>query len=542
MSREEANYYWGRKFLDNLAGDVDSDFLADLTSSTQSPIFRFPEHDPAGPVKWNPDPFTDRLPDRVRQPPPFPSQSDVRIPGFCLAEEFLEEMKKDNDSGDYTLAIKYAPVHILILLAKSLLSSWKTNPSEGREIRHTLVETIKYIPNGDCPSAACSFVQQVVLDIQEESLWHRQLLRVGFLRRPAAPDAKKFFRDIATEIQDRLSQVELDEAERNTPKGQDSQGPLVKITTIKLLAHMLREVDYMDREFAAEVLAGLLIRGDNAVPGIDFLDIFETHAIGIASSMNELSPTTEEESIDASRGGPLPVVYDQGIFGERREWNLGHLDPFLLFDLFANEPEFFTRANSEALKSYVWFNVKTPDEIKAANKAIQNPENLEVKESNTGSSTGCLSSTPWCPISPLQRRRKTSKNLAKDLPTPLIQRLILRVDSQRTERWQHDIPTGGPNGLPEHAWGTSSNSSSRRRRATTDSEVGDFDFDVGDSTQDVADLIDVPLGDGMAYHEEWLRFRSAVLDAVHRMPQVPGRHRSGVIAAAVAAKAFPSPM
>lgn len=310
---------------------------------------------------------------------PFPHSEDARYPAFYLDQDFLERVSKYGSNYQITPIHSILPiitdrwyclpVQILVHLAEAVMTRLAKDPDQQEpEIRETLVKIIKFLTRSDQPAAACSFVQNVVLQQQDDSSWHRQLFTVRFFRSLTALQASSFFGDLSSQIQERLGQPVIDESPQTqgtetrgstrgrtrgrargmtrvmtrgmtqgttreeTPadKAADKKRPLIKVTIVKMLAQVLRGADYCDRARACTVLINLF-RGS---PQLDIrVAAFEslTYMLGkedeqldetvfafaqqdvvpAAGSLNERCPTTEKEWRAAeSDDGALPEIYE----------------------------------------------------------------------------------------------------------------------------------------------------------------------------------------------------------------------------------------
>ncbi|KAK7751569.1 hypothetical protein SLS62_006519 [Diatrype stigma] len=277
---------------------------------------------------------------------PFPSRTEVRYPAFYLDQEFLDLASKDTDWSTVVLICQAAPTPILARLADSLIARLVKDPAGVLEVRYAAVNIIKRISRGDHPAAACGLIQKVVLDLPADSSWHRHLLSVSFLRRLPAMEARTFLSGLASQIRHRLGQWpeqrkdEKKERHVETTKEEGSGRNFVKVTTVKMVAQMLRDATYVDKAFACDILVDLLTtvkQGDIQIAAIDSLismlgtgpqkepgvdavvfNAIEQHVVPIAASLNEKDPMPAEEWHNDKIP---PKVYDDGVFG--------HLPPVL---------------------------------------------------------------------------------------------------------------------------------------------------------------------------------------------------------------------
>lgn len=510
----------------------------------------------------------------------FPSRTDIRYPAFYLDQEFLDLVSKDTDWSAVVLICQAAPTPILVRLAESLIARLVKDPAGIVEVRYAAVNIIKRISRGDHPVAACGLIQKVVLDLPADSSWHRHLLSVSFLRRLPAMEARTFFGGLVSQIRDRLAQwpePRKDEKERNveTTKKEDSDRKYVKVTTVKLVAQMLRDATYADKAFACDILVNLLktvkqgdikiavidslIRmlgtGPQKDPGVDAVvfDVIEQHVVPIATSLDERYPMSVEEWHNDEIP---PKVYDDGAFGHlppvlkllvqaRNRWKEGTasrhewvsrvlvpvveqsaannhrwikifvarhgldidvdslprlpVKPALLLELFG-EPEFYTRANFETLKSYTWTVLQMPESQRHLKEFEESrKERPKVKQSNEAAqwlhlwpssicnTTGCSQVVHQLHKTPLPDTDDSDRPLPQELGAfilevadrvieearinefnylvgafeaihyskaawlanclPLLEEMIVRVDNRRTEAWQTN-PDRKPATLP----------------------------------------------------------------------------------------------
>ncbi|KAM0816236.1 hypothetical protein AB5N19_02038 [Seiridium cardinale] len=293
----------------------------------------------------------------------FPSEDDVRYPALYLDDDFLEKQKTRGATeqlGILSCFSSRVPISLTVQLSHSLMARLKKSEKEDPEVREAAMAVIKWLVHSDCPERACHLVQQVVLDRQDDSSWHRHVFNTGFLRRLSSNDAKTLLGGLAAGIQQRQEKHVADQARRKarrkariqhtdqdgettrTPTSDESiltkheveaqsTAPMIKVTTIKMFAQILRDANFIDRGFACDALFALL--NSSSHPDIQFAIVeglistlvqtkdrklreliyggLTTHVIPIASSINERRLTKEEVWLAAEAGdGPLPEIYD----------------------------------------------------------------------------------------------------------------------------------------------------------------------------------------------------------------------------------------
>lgn len=281
---------------------------------------------------------------------PYPSTDTPRIPALYLEEEFLEAQNKILSSGqrelDQVLGVisrlsVAIPVDLLVQLARSLLTRMEKEEKEGKKdpyVQAATLAIIKRLNRGDSPSSALEFVRHVVLERQEDSSWHRHLLDKSFLRALSADDAKTFFQGLAIAIEEKLQeQRRLAQQKKAMPLEGATQAtddkllaPIIKISTVKMIAQILRWADFVDRTSAFEILGSLL--GHSTHPDVvicivesllqqraessdvdvrkGVVEIIADKIVPLAGSLDERAPLSEETWRRAEAGeGQLPEFY-----------------------------------------------------------------------------------------------------------------------------------------------------------------------------------------------------------------------------------------
>ena len=227
--------------------------------------------------------------------------------------------------------IRWTPPGLLARLVSSVCSRLKNETTDSRQVRQAAVGLVKLLSKSDRPSLACQFVRDIILDWQTESAWHRQLFTPGFFCALSSSDARQFLEDISDGICVRLSkQAQYVVQASQEPSPRQENGPAVKVTTVKMLAQLLRPASFIDPHDAGSILVALLNRATHIDIRVAILqslmDMFqnttdetlretvfaamEARIIPMFASLNERRPTTEDEWAKAETGGDLPEVGD----------------------------------------------------------------------------------------------------------------------------------------------------------------------------------------------------------------------------------------
>lgn len=190
---------------------------------------------------------------------PFPDAGKARIPAVYLDEEFLEREAVDVTHINAMLITlnSYVPARLLARLATSLLEGIGKKPELDRSYG-VFEMIISIMLNGINPSLAFPLIQQFVLENPNASGWHRLLLDDGSLMVFLPSDAKRFFGNLTDAILDKLQEQAERRAKEHNPS--KSREPLVKVTTVKMLAQLLRECPIVDSSFAVDLNIRILNR------------------------------------------------------------------------------------------------------------------------------------------------------------------------------------------------------------------------------------------------------------------------------------------
>ncbi|KAL7917264.1 hypothetical protein ACQKWADRAFT_54259 [Trichoderma austrokoningii] len=260
---------------------------------------------------------------------PFPDASMARIPAVYLDEEFFErEAAKDTEIHAMWAKLgPYVPTRLLARLAASVLESIGKKP-EPEKPYGVFSSIINIMLDGINPSLAFPLIQRFVLEHPNASAWHRLLLSPQTLMSFLPSDAKSFFQSFTDAILDKLREQAARQTEQ--PKQSESKGPLVKVTTVKMLAQLLRECPVVDSSFAVDLnirilerathvdirtasikaLAEALSSTTSPVVKQRILDALFEHAAPMASSVNEAQPAVDWDALKS--GDELPEVWEDG--------------------------------------------------------------------------------------------------------------------------------------------------------------------------------------------------------------------------------------
>ncbi|KAI8311798.1 hypothetical protein K4K61_011477 [Colletotrichum sp. SAR11_59] len=246
----------------------------------------------------------------------FPSKDIVRFPAMFLDQDWLDNVGSyDFEVYDgSTDLVMFAPVSLVAQVAQSVLQD-----VEEKESFH---------PNAVKPMDLAMRLK-IVLGRPDDSAWHRQLLNKGLFSKLSPTDTKAFLLSVADGILDKLDQQDVrnkEQAEQDTG-GSDRKLPLVKVTTVKMLAKLLSDSPFLDPKTSLTILSHLMDKarhidirvaiieslydalGSSAASDVkdEILILLEKHALPLAAGFNERGPAWASwEEVEA--GEPLPTV------------------------------------------------------------------------------------------------------------------------------------------------------------------------------------------------------------------------------------------
>ena len=274
---------------------------------------------------------------------PFPTELDVRYPPLFLDPEFLlrPELHESSAREVVRSLISIVPPTLLANLAENTLSvllSTADGSPEVASLEHMTYGLLRLLSSSDRPQLASDLVLRAIIDRPDASSWHRVVLNVGLARKLPARDAQNLLSSFANSIGSKL------EKQAKVVKSQDSEnatgGPssppksVIKVTTVKYLAQILNDADFVSPSFVVDVLSKLFSRAshlDIRVAVVESLlgmlsrspeesstplaqqqlSALEA-AIPLVSGMSVRRLTQQEDWVDAERTGVLPEVYDDG--------------------------------------------------------------------------------------------------------------------------------------------------------------------------------------------------------------------------------------
>lgn len=236
--------------------------------------------------------------------------------------------------------IQTLPPTTLTGIAKSMLESGtERRKQKDRQPGDDILESLSYqvllrVAKGDKPELVRRLVLDTILERPDASSWHRQFLSPRFMKSLTATQAQEMLLAFATAIGEKLDEQSYVKVGEAPPVSSAPPQSNVKITTIKYLAQLLDNADFISADAAIEVLVevfkasthrdirlatlnslfGLLNalgNGPRSNPLIEkILKALDT-AIPVVGSINERRPPQEIEWKEAQDTKTLPEVSDK---------------------------------------------------------------------------------------------------------------------------------------------------------------------------------------------------------------------------------------
>lgn len=198
-------------------------------------------------------------------------------------------------------------------------------------------EALKMLAGSNTSALASGLVVQTIMERPDASSWHRQLLSTGFLKRLRAREAHDVLVDLAKAIGNKLEEQSYVRVGETEPTTHAPPKSMVKVTTVKYLAQLLNNADFISKETAVEVLVELFENAQHpdihlaalesllslldrlcteakaewaANPTVDTIMRALEMMVPVAGSVNERHPPREEDWLDAEATGVLPEIGD----------------------------------------------------------------------------------------------------------------------------------------------------------------------------------------------------------------------------------------
>lgn len=240
---------------------------------------------------------------------PFPSTDDARYPPLILESDFLlqEELSCVQAIEVLRRLIDRVPSKLLLALSTGVLltSSKATGSDTTPTTLPTAYQLITLLGKCDRPQIASDLILSAIIDRPDTSSWHRQFLTSTLLSRLSPSQTQEMLKRFAKAI-------EIKVGEQATSGSQDDkdQKPLVKVTTVKYLAQLLREASFISPNDSLEILTSLFQK-------ITHIDIRVAIVESLLSMLTENVAFESHALIEQIMKALQPVVPIMGRLTER---------------------------------------------------------------------------------------------------------------------------------------------------------------------------------------------------------------------------------
>jgi hypothetical protein len=248
---------------------------------------------------------------------PFPSADDCRFPSLFLDDDFLDREDVQREF-DYTIlpAVKNdVPPTLLRTLCRALLDRISEKATSNYNLQQRTYNIIKDLMHSDKPELSLDLVAEVIVERPDDSSWHRHVFTQSLLRSLPSDRAKIFVRELTTRISEVMSEQAKRSGQPSTSETSNSPARFVKISTIKMIAQVLANADFVDEAFTFEILVELFRKSshvDVRAAVVDSLVLMmmntkqtaiqdgivsalEQYAVPVAAALNERHPLNEDE-------------------------------------------------------------------------------------------------------------------------------------------------------------------------------------------------------------------------------------------------------
>ncbi|KAF6812142.1 hypothetical protein CMUS01_13118 [Colletotrichum musicola] len=129
----------------------------------------------------------------------------------------------------------------------------------GALMRH-VVQVATQVAESDRPELACPLICDLILNGDENSSWHRQIINVRFLKSLPAAAARDFMQTMADGVRDRMREQNSRPARTNETENENEapRRSIIKVTTIKMMAQLLEDNQFLNERSSCDILVTLL--------------------------------------------------------------------------------------------------------------------------------------------------------------------------------------------------------------------------------------------------------------------------------------------
>lgn len=165
----------------------------------------------------------------------------------------------------------------------------KTRPKVCNWIERLSYKVLLLLAKGERPELAQPYILQIILQRPDASSWHRLLMSPSFISSLNAKEARGVVLAFANSISEKLedqSYVKIDDAK---PSQSIQPSSIIKVTTVKYLAQLLNNTEFIPFKDATDILLKLLKTGTH-------IDVRLATLESLLSMLNSMCSRKEENS------------------------------------------------------------------------------------------------------------------------------------------------------------------------------------------------------------------------------------------------------
>ncbi|KAI1753658.1 hypothetical protein F4782DRAFT_495257 [Xylaria castorea] len=196
-------------------------------------------------------------------------------------------------------------------------------------------QVISKLAHSDTPMLARDLIRRAIIEHPEASSWHRQFLSIGYMKNLPAEAAKTMLLSFAAAIGEKLEEQSYVKVGDEEPPKSAPPRSIIKVSTIKYLAQLLNDAEFISPDSAVEVLIELFnsathidvriatldsllstlnaILGDSGEqwrsnPMVEKILSTLDSVISIAGNVNERLPVSEMDWTEAKEKATIPAT------------------------------------------------------------------------------------------------------------------------------------------------------------------------------------------------------------------------------------------
>ncbi|TGJ82370.1 hypothetical protein E0Z10_g6387 [Xylaria hypoxylon] len=155
----------------------------------------------------------------------------------------------------------------LITASETLLDSatrWGKKEDRNKDqdyiagsMKQLTYQVVSKLAQSDTPMLSQDLIRRAIIENPDASSWHRQFLSIRYMKNLPAEAAKSMLLSLATAIGEKLEEQSYVKVGDEDPPKSAPPKSLIKVSTVKYLAQLLNEADFISPDSAVEILIEL---------------------------------------------------------------------------------------------------------------------------------------------------------------------------------------------------------------------------------------------------------------------------------------------